>query len=93
MKQWTLGLGFALILAIALPTLAFQRGNELASIPVARMEAPGYVEVGGGSTLGYKVNGGKGSSEADIFLRLGLSKHFEYGVTDINNNVYHHLQL
>lgn len=90
---WITKLFILTVILTTSPILGFQRGNELGSIPNAKMEQAGFLEVGGGGTFGYRNSGSRANSEADIFLRLALSDHFEYGITDLNNTMYHHFQL
>jgi len=71
---------------------SFQRGNELVGIPSARMEVPGYLEVGGGVSGGLQSSS-QIVSEGDVFARFAFSDRFEYGITDLNDKLYHHLQV
>ncbi len=80
-----------LLLSLGLPSLAFQRGNEVINIPSARAEFPGYLEVGGGISGAYVSS--NISTVTDLFVRAALSDHFEYGLTAVGNTILHHLEL
>jgi hypothetical protein len=69
---------------------AFQRGNEVINIPSAKMEKSQFFEFGCGSQLGYST---KIYTSSTVSLRMALSDYFEYGMTDENNQLFHHFQL